>query len=102
VFVGVFPVLGKDYRERKISNITDTFFQPLQSIDHPPCVINCPVQATWKREDGIVIIDEHRCIAEILSGFLSMIMQDILTPLSIRSKMLLLFIHGLCRLEPPV
>ena len=29
----------------------------------PPCVRVCPTQATWKREqDGIVVIDMHRCI----------------------------------------
>jgi molybdopterin-containing oxidoreductase family iron-sulfur binding subunit len=30
--------------------------------DKPPCAQVCPVQATYKREDGIVIVDHHRCI----------------------------------------
>ncbi len=30
--------------------------------DNPPCVRVCPTQATWKREDGIVAMDWHRCI----------------------------------------
>ncbi len=30
--------------------------------DNPPCVRVCPTQATWKRPDGIVMMDEHRCI----------------------------------------
>jgi molybdopterin-containing oxidoreductase family iron-sulfur binding subunit len=30
--------------------------------DNPPCAQVCPVQATYKREDGIVIVDHHRCI----------------------------------------
>jgi len=28
----------------------------------PPCVRVCPTQATWKRADGIVMMDWHRCI----------------------------------------
>lgn len=28
----------------------------------PPCTRVCPTQATWKREDGIVMMDWHRCI----------------------------------------
>jgi molybdopterin-containing oxidoreductase family iron-sulfur binding subunit len=30
--------------------------------DEPPCTRVCPTQATWKREDGIVMMDWHRCI----------------------------------------
>jgi molybdopterin-containing oxidoreductase family iron-sulfur binding subunit len=30
--------------------------------DEPPCTRVCPTQATWKRPDGIVMMDWHRCI----------------------------------------
>jgi molybdopterin-containing oxidoreductase family iron-sulfur binding subunit len=30
--------------------------------DNPPCAQVCPVQATYKRHDGIVVVDHHRCI----------------------------------------
>jgi molybdopterin-containing oxidoreductase family iron-sulfur binding subunit len=30
--------------------------------DNPPCVRVCPTQATYKRPDGIVMMDMHRCI----------------------------------------
>ncbi len=30
--------------------------------DNPPCVRVCPTKATFQREDGIVIMDFHRCI----------------------------------------
>ena len=30
--------------------------------DDPPCVRVCPVRATFKRGDGIVMMDYHRCI----------------------------------------
>jgi Fe-S-cluster-containing dehydrogenase component len=30
--------------------------------DNPPCVRVCPTKATFKRKDGIVMMDMHRCI----------------------------------------
>jgi Fe-S-cluster-containing dehydrogenase component len=30
--------------------------------DDPPCIKFCPTRATWRREDGIVMMDFHRCI----------------------------------------
>jgi Fe-S-cluster-containing dehydrogenase component len=29
---------------------------------NPPCVRVCPTYATWRRKDGIVMMDMHRCI----------------------------------------
>jgi molybdopterin-containing oxidoreductase family iron-sulfur binding subunit len=29
---------------------------------NPPCCRVCPTQATWQREDGVVMMDPHRCI----------------------------------------
>ena len=33
-----------------------------QHCDHPACVTVCPVDATFKRRDGLVLIDNERCI----------------------------------------
>lgn len=30
--------------------------------DNPPCVRVCPTKATFQREDGVVMMDYHRCI----------------------------------------
>lgn len=40
------------------------FYLPVQcqQCDEPPCVNVCPVQATWKEEDGIVVVDYNWCI----------------------------------------
>jgi len=36
--------------------------RPCMQCDDPPCTDVCPVNATWKREDGIVVIDYNKCI----------------------------------------
>jgi Fe-S-cluster-containing dehydrogenase component len=36
--------------------------RPCMQCDNPPCVPVCPVKATWKREDGIVVVDYDACI----------------------------------------
>jgi molybdopterin-containing oxidoreductase family iron-sulfur binding subunit len=40
------------------------FYMPVQcqQCDEPPCVDVCPVEATWKEEDGIVVVDYNWCI----------------------------------------
>jgi len=52
----------------------DDFFHEVPAADHfymgtqcfhcenPPCVHVCPVQATWKEPDGIVVVDYDWCI----------------------------------------
>jgi molybdopterin-containing oxidoreductase family iron-sulfur binding subunit len=43
---------------------TAPYWQPTTCMhcDEPPCVKVCPVDATFKREDGLVLIDNERCI----------------------------------------
>jgi len=43
----------------------DKWYLPVQCMhcSKPTCVYGCPVQATWKDPDGIVLIDYHKCIA---------------------------------------
>ncbi|KOR33134.1 4Fe-4S ferredoxin [Achromatium sp. WMS3] len=40
------------------------YYLPLQCMhcDDPPCVKACPVKATWKEPDGIVVVDYDWCI----------------------------------------
>ncbi len=44
-------------------NVTMKFLpRPCMQCDNPPCTPVCPVNATYKNEDGVVVIDYNQCI----------------------------------------
>ncbi len=59
-FENAFPSQEGAYTEGALQGKLVMVF--CNHCDNPPCVRVCPTQATWKREDGIVMMDWHRCI----------------------------------------
>jgi len=57
-----FPGQGTEdkYLSEKIKHMP--FLVLCNHCDNPPCVRVCPTKATFKRKDGIVMMDMHRCI----------------------------------------
>jgi len=44
-------------------NVTRRFIpRPCMQCDNPPCTPVCPVHATWKNEEGIVVVNYDQCI----------------------------------------
>ena len=55
-----FPTSDYAHAPREIES--KPFLVLCNHCDDPPCVRVCPVKATFKRPDGVVIQDMHRCI----------------------------------------
>ncbi|HEX2924203.1 MAG TPA: 4Fe-4S dicluster domain-containing protein [Chloroflexota bacterium] len=59
-YLSAFPDTAGSYTASSLQNRQIPLL--CNHCDEPACVRVCPTRATWKREDGIVMMDEHRCI----------------------------------------
>jgi Fe-S-cluster-containing dehydrogenase component len=61
---GVDLVHANAYYEADLVPRPGHFYMPVQchQCRHPPCTKVCPVGATWKEPDGIVVVDYDWCI----------------------------------------
>ena len=61
--LGVWRTWIKEFEKGTFPHVRKAFVPLLcNNCDDPPCVPVCPVGATSKRDDGIVIINPHLCI----------------------------------------
>ena len=59
-FKHVFPDNQNNYLAGRLEHLP--FLTLCNHCVNPPCVRACPTKATFQREDGIVMMDFHRCI----------------------------------------
>ena len=59
-FHNAFPGEEQPHMSEKVEHMN--FLVLCNHCDNPPCVRVCPTKATFQREDGIVMMDMHRCI----------------------------------------
>ena len=61
-----YGVVYRPVREEQAGtypNLSRIFWpRPCLHCENPPCVPVCPVKATYKRDDGIVVVDYEKCI----------------------------------------
>ena len=55
-----FPEHSHLYKNKEVEDMTVVL--TCNHCAKPPCVRACPTQATFKNDDGIVMMDYHRCI----------------------------------------
>lgn len=60
---GVWQTWVKQGEKGHYPNVSISFLPVMcNNCENPICIRNCPTQATYAREDGIVMVDPHRCI----------------------------------------
>jgi Fe-S-cluster-containing dehydrogenase component len=55
-----FPGQKHDYIGDNVKH--KNFLLLCNHCSNPPCCRVCPTKATWQRDDGVVMMDQHRCI----------------------------------------